>query len=305
MKKILFYRDYQGFTGGHLKVWNYFGHVKSSNIFIPKIYFTNNSNLDVENPWYDNVDDRESSWKPELSDALFIAGMDWTAVPSECNKPVINFIQGFSHSDSNDLRYSFLNRPATRICVSEEVADAVASTGIVNGPVVVIKNGLDSKDFPTKKLIKDIKLLIAGYKQPALAAQVHGLLKKSGIEAHLLTTMIRRSDYLSLVGRSAITLFLPCQIEGFYLPALEGMGLGTLVICPDCKGNRGFCLDMQNCMSPNYSLEGIVSACHEAIKIHAAGSSEKIISAGIQEFNAHSLNEERCRFIDVLTSLNI
>jgi glycosyltransferase involved in cell wall biosynthesis len=305
MRKILFYRDYHGFTGGHLKVWNYFEHVEHSNIFKPKIYFTSNSNFDVENPWYDNIDDRESSWKPELSDALFIAGMDWTAVPLEYNKPVINFIQGLRHSDINDLRYSFLNRPATRICVSEEVADAVTSTGIVNGPVLVIKNGLDTKDLPAKKSIKDIKLLIAGYKQPSLAAQVHESLKKSGIEAHLLTRMIMRSDYLSLVARSAITLFLPCQSEGFYLPALEGMGLETLVICPDCIGNREFCLDMQNCISPIYSLEEIVSACHKAIKIYSTGSAEKIISAGIQQFNAHSLKEERCRFIDVLTSLNI
>jgi hypothetical protein len=305
MKKILFYRDYHGFTGGHLKVWNYFEYVKYSKFFKPKIYFTNNSNFDGENPWCENLDNRESDWKPELSNALFVAGMDWTAVPLEYNKPVINFIQGLRHSNSNDLRYLFLNRLATRICVSEEVADAISSTGIVNGPVLVIKNGLDSKNFPAKKPIKDIKVLIVGYKKPALAAQVHELLKKSGIEVHLLTRMIARSDYLSLVARSVITIFLPCQAEGFYLPALEGMGLETFVICPDCIGNRGFCFDMQNCISPIYSLDGIVSACHEAIAIHSTGSAEKIISSGIQQFNAHSLIEERCRFIEILDSLNI
>ena len=35
-----------------------------------------------------------------------------------------------------------------------------------------------------------------------------------------------------------MTLFLPNQREGVYIPGLEGMALGTLVVCPDCVGNR-------------------------------------------------------------------
>jgi len=52
-------------------------------------------------------------------------------------------------------------------------------------------------------------------------------------------------------------VFLPNQKEGegFYLPALEGMAVGTLVIFPDCIGNRSFCLSGYNCFRPDYTTE--------------------------------------------------
>ena len=41
---------------------------------------------------------------------------------------------------------------------------------------------------------------------------------------------------LEQIARARVTLFLPNPREGFYIPALEGMALGTLVVCPDCDG---------------------------------------------------------------------
>jgi hypothetical protein len=34
-QSILFYRDYGGFTGGHLKVWDYFNHVRFCQYYDP------------------------------------------------------------------------------------------------------------------------------------------------------------------------------------------------------------------------------------------------------------------------------
>jgi len=51
MHKVLFYRYYRGFTGGHLKVWDYYDHVKASSNFIPQIYFSAESVWDSLNPW--------------------------------------------------------------------------------------------------------------------------------------------------------------------------------------------------------------------------------------------------------------
>ncbi|WP_133240045.1 glycosyltransferase [Limnohabitans planktonicus] len=304
-KKILFYRDYQGFTGGHLKVFNYFEHVKHSNNFNSKIYFSKNSNYILNNSTSINSEDLELNWEPELADVLFVAGLDWSVVPFDIDKPVINLIQHVRHADPNDFRYNFLRRPAIRICVSQAVADAIISTGIVNGKTFVIKNGVDPLDFPEKNVYKDNQVLIAGYKKPELAAQIAQELNKLGIKNHLLIKMHERFDYLSLVARSAITIFLPCESEGFYLPALEGMGLGTLVICPDCIGNNEFCFHMQNCIVPIYSLEGIISSCCEAMEMLSTNYSEKIRTNGELQFKAHSLKEERARFIEILNSIDI
>jgi glycosyltransferase involved in cell wall biosynthesis len=57
---------------------------------------------------------------------------------------------------------------------------------------------------------------------------------------------------LNWINQAKITVFLPYRdIEGFYMPALEGMALGTLVVCPDCIGNRSFCLPGYNSLGQN------------------------------------------------------
>jgi len=49
-KTVLFHRDYAGFTGGHLKVWDYYQHVLMSDVFKPEIFFTSES-VWLNNPW--------------------------------------------------------------------------------------------------------------------------------------------------------------------------------------------------------------------------------------------------------------
>ena len=303
MKKILFYRDFQKFSGGHLKVWDYFNHTKASGICEPVIYMTPYSLLDVSNPWVANGSAGLINWMPKEVDALFIGGMDWLAVPEDYNKPVINLVQGIRHADPRNLLYGFLQRPATRICVSQEVADAITSTGKVNGPVFTIPNGLSTVGFPTPASERDIKVLIAGYKHPALAAQLATTFEADGIKVQCLTKQIARHEYLSLVARASVTVFLPQEREGFYLPALEGMALGTFVVCPDCIGNRGFCFHEENCLRPPYDIHSIASSCREALARISSGSAMEILSGGFRQAKVHSLSEERRLFLEVLYSI--
>jgi glycosyltransferase involved in cell wall biosynthesis len=305
MKRLLFYRDFQHFTGGHLKVWDYFNHTRSSGIFKPVVFFSENSLRDSSNPWVARGEQTEPAWHPEKADALFVAGLDWVAVPPDYGGPVINLIQGVRHADPRDPRFAYLRRPAVRICVSHQVADAIVSTGVVDGPVVTIKNGLDTTGLPEPSGVRDILVLIAGYKQPELAARLAGALQQSGIKAHCLTTLLDRRDYLSLVARASVTIFLPRHQEGFYLPALEGMALGTFVLCPDCIGNRGFCFHEENCLQPPYDVDHIASSCREALTMLSAGSADEIIARGLRQLHNNSISEERQRFLEILQSVSI
>src|SRR3977135_3980913 len=73
---VLFHRDFRVFTGGHLKVWDYFNHVASSPTHEPRIAFSPESKWDSTNPWVHSrgyvVD-----WEPEKADILFLAGIVW------------------------------------------------------------------------------------------------------------------------------------------------------------------------------------------------------------------------------------
>jgi glycosyltransferase involved in cell wall biosynthesis len=304
LRKLLYHRDFRGLTGGHLKVWDYFKHTKDSVFFEPEIYLSPFSLRDALNPWIAGGEKVSNQWKPSEVDALFLAGLDWLAVPEDCTKPVINLVQGLRHALPEDPRYAFLRRRATRICVSQQVADAIVSTGHVNGPVFAIPNGLDLANLPLPPKERDIPVLIAGYKEPHFAEVLADSLRTRGIAVFCLARKIPRSEYLSLVARSQVTVCLPNQLlgEGFYLPALEGMALGALVVCPDCVGNRNFCIDGYNCFMPEYSTQALSAACFEALHSDAAHI-HSILNNSRTVAESHNLEAEKKSYLEILEAL--
>ncbi len=302
LKILAFFRSFDGFSGGHLKVWHYFCHSKESVGFRPTIHFAPGSALDVSNPWISAGEHIEETWEPCKVDALFLGGLDWLDVPEDCATPVINLIQGVRHGDPDDPRHPFLSRRAIRICVSTEVEIAIMASGKVNGPVITIPAGLDFDEFPEPSRERDIPLLIAGPKEPEFARKLSGKLADMKVPHICLANSLPRRDFLSLLGRASVTIFLPLAKEGFYLPALEGMAMGTLVVCPDCVGNRGFCLDGINCLRPDYDMDSILFACLEALRRHANGSASEILARGLQQTQCHSLDRERRLFLEILDS---
>jgi len=299
VRTLAFYRDFQCFSGGHLKVWDYFRHTQDSRHFKPTIYFTESSRMDTSNPWVAAGAQAEAHWTPRKADALFLGGMDWLAVPDDCAVPVINLVQGVRHGDPSDPRYQFLSRRALRLCVSKEVEAAILSTGKVNGPVVTIPAGLDLGGFPEPSGERDIPLLIAGLKRPSLAKQLSEALLTKGIANTCLTSPLPRREFLGLLGRASVTLFLPHEKEGFYLPALEGMAMGTLVVCPDCIGNREFCVPGMNCFMPDYNPGALLAACTAA-----KGAGRRFADDLRQSARAcaerHGLEDEMARYAEVL-----
>jgi len=80
MKSILFYRNYIGFTGGHLKVWDYFNHVIHSKIYRPYIHFSKGTKWDDSNPWIEHKRRIFNPLKLYRPDVYFLAGMDWLSL---------------------------------------------------------------------------------------------------------------------------------------------------------------------------------------------------------------------------------
>lgn len=189
-----------------------------------------------------------------------------------------------------------------RICVSQQVADAILSTGKVNGQVITIPAGVDTATFPAPAPQRDIPLLIAGLKQPALAIELSQFFSARGVECVCLTQQIPRSEFLGMLGRARVTLFLPLHLEGFYLPALEGMAMGTLVVCPDCVGNRGFCVNGSNCLMPDYTIEALGFAGLAAIE-SSPSDFQLMQKNGLHQVRAHTLEAERRSYLDLLESL--
>ena len=299
---LLFHRDYHGLTGGHLKVRHYYSHAEHSARFRPRIFFTPGSVRGPENPWHGIAPPPLTSWRPSEAAALFIAGLDWEAVPDPSPVPVINLIQGVRHADEGDPRRAFLARPAVRICVSHEVATAIKSTEIVNGPVHVIPNGIDLGDLPSSALPRDTAVLIAGMKNPPFAKAVQDRLRLEGIHAECLVDPLSRGEFLERLSRSAVAVTLPLEREGFFLPALEAMAVGAVVVCPDCVGNRGFCRDRETAFRPRYTVDDVVAAAIAAAT-QAPSDAATMRAAAIAESKKHGLEAERLAFLRILDAV--
>lgn len=303
-KTVLFFRTFRGFHGGHLKVWNYFNHVMHSISFRPLIFFSKDSIWDKSNPWLGLKDCILESRESICPDVFFLAGLDWLMLEKSQREnpvaPIINFIQHVRHSNPKEQLYSFLKYKAIRICVSEEVTEAILKTGQVNGPVFTIPNGIDLQEFiaPVKDDDRKNDLLIAALKNPKFGIKLARKLKKMSSKIDVLITSILRPDYLKRVSLSRVTVFLPHPVEGCYLPPLEGMALGTLVVCPDGIGTS-YCLPGYNCFRPEYTVKSVRQAVEIAIHLSEDQVSQ-MRSNAMQTVAKHDLIKERQTFLEIL-----
>ena len=304
-KIVLFRRDFQRFTGGHLKVWHYFNHVLASERYAPRIAFTPDSKWDTANPWT-GANQYISEWNPTAADVLFLAGKDWEAVSNpNTRQPVVNLIQHPRHANREDKLSGFLRNRAIRICVSQEVADAINATGKVNGPVFVIPNALETSGFPIipDRTERPIQVLLCGFKAPDLAREIDRRLQADeNVAVTPLLDWVPRADLLKRASEARIVVTLPRPVEGFYLPALEAMASGAIVICPDCVGNRGFCTDAVNCFRPAYQADAIVASIYQALAL-SSPDAEKMRDNARSTVAEHSLERERSSFLNILNRI--
>jgi hypothetical protein len=239
--------------------------------------------------------------------ALFVAGRDWQRLDQlgilDRGTPILNLIQHVRHGAEWSIQSNFLSRKAIRLCVSQEVADAVTEAGS-HGPIVVIPNGIDvpiiASDTPRER---PVDLLVAGLKQPAMATRAARQLARTGRSIEVLTDPVLRGDFLDSMRRARVTLFLPNETEGFYLPALEGMALGTIIVCPDCVGNRSFCIPGVNAFRPAFQFDDLVEDTETALTLEEPAA-EALRRGAIETVANYSLDAERQRFHEVLADLD-
>jgi glycosyltransferase involved in cell wall biosynthesis len=246
-------------------------------------------------------------------DVRFLAGRDWAKLrrreQREPQVPILNLIQHVRHTEPEDPRYPFLTRRAIRICVSAPVADAVrgvhAELGIEAGPVLTIPAAIDLAALPAPPgpEARPVDLLVVATKRPDQGELVHNHLARPGRTTRLLATRVPREELLTALTEARVTVFLPNPTEGFYLPSLEGMALGTLVVCPDCVGNREHCQPSENCFRPAYDLDEIVEQAEVALELHT-NVADDMRAAALATAQTHDLPEERRAFHAVLDQLD-
>lgn len=293
-KRILFYRDFKSYTGGHQKYFDYYQHFKEHSAFEVEIFFTPNSVWSIRNPWVGESSNITQKFHPENYDVLFIAGMDWNILEKGIEEKiqVINFIQGMRHTDTEHILNTFLKRKAIRITVSPIITERLEENNSYNGSLHTIDNGIELKSIDRTK---ELDIYILGLKNPQLGKLLHSKLESLGFRVLTTLESILKEEVHNNMAKAHIGLLLPNYTdgEGFYLPALESMYYSDITIVPDCIGNQSFCYNEVNCLMPEYELESIVNSCLNGKKLLENSQFKEIKKQAFETVQKHSLKKER------------
>lgn len=314
-RSVWFHRKYARLNGGRVKHSHYFDHVAWMPGFTPRIAFSGeppNGALAREcaERWPAGDGGPVERWAPGRGDVLFLAGLDWRFLSTwgldDLPHPRINYVQHVRHAREGTELRRYLAERAVRICVSQEVADAIAATGRVRGPIVTIPNGVDLAPFdsaddgsPRGFEARPSAVTIVGYKRPDLARRLAARLEAEGVEHRLLAEFLDRGAFFDRLAGSRIAVCLPHAEEGFYLPALEAMALGCLVVTLDCIGNRGFCRHERTCLVAEPDAGSLCAEVKRALALPAPERGRMHREAR-DTVTRHSLASERARFHAVL-----
>lgn len=267
-RTLLIRRNFRGYTGGHGKFRDYVEHVNASAGWRAKVYLVPGSLRGQGNP-FDRPDWLVDRWEPQGADALLLGGLDWEALSPMHGQgqPVINLVQGVRHAEPESTLRSFLGRRAIRVCVSSAVREAIDATGEVRGPVLTIPAAVDTRQLASfATATQRYEVCIDAVKQVDFGLRLAAALSERGVQVRLLDERLPREEYLAALASAAVVVALPGAVEGFYLPGLETMAMGRVLVQPDCLGSREYLRDGVNALGPPAELMALVSAVVQLLK---------------------------------------
>lgn len=307
-RTVWFHRDHVRFGGGHLKHAHYMAHAHAKPGFAAAVAFSGTPPGEAlarerARLW----PGRRAAWEPVPGDVLFLAGTDWRYLHArglaDLPNPRVNLLQDVRHAVPGTELFGWLAHRAVRVCVSAEVADAVAATGRANGPVLAIPAGIDpAPRADGAAAARRVAVLVLAYKAPALGRALSAELAARGVAHRTLYRFVDRPVFRALLADAEVAVALPRSTEGFYLPALEAMAAGCLTVTVAGIGNRGFCDDGANCL-----LGGDAGSLADAVvraRNLPAPERARLHATAAATVAAHSLAAERTRFHAVLDGLD-
>lgn len=304
-RTVLFRRRFKKLRGGHIKVRDYIDHVAAHPGFRARLWLTPDSKRD--DPLWRGLDDViVERWDPAEADILALAGLDWRSLTPDQRAappcPVLNLVQHTRHADPAEERYGFLGHPATRVCCSPQVEEAIRATGRVNGEVMTIPYGIDPALWGYESRERDVDVVVCGSKRPAMAAEIGATLRKAGHTVVVLDGIVPRVEFLDTLARGRVAVFLPNDGEGFYLPALESMAMGIPVVCPALGGLQSFLVDGENALTPPCEAAPLADAAR-GVLAHSDADRRARLAAAAEVARRHSPEAERRAVHGLLESM--
>lgn len=195
-----------------------------------------------------------------------------------------------------------LSRPMARITTNDVVLDAVKPYLNPSSMTEVIMLGNDSAFFA-----KDREGGVGGPGGPGGPVKVGYTTWKSavgdgvarvlagdpGFEFRAIREPVGWRELRGLYHWSDVFLATPLAEEGFYMPGLEAMAAGAVVISPDAGGNRAYCRFGENCVGVDLEDAEGYAAALKALRDGPVLEVELLRRAGYETVGRHTLERER------------
>ena len=189
-----------------------------------------------------------------------------------------------------------LSRPMARIMTNDVVLDAVRPYLNPSSMTEVILLGNESEFFAKRRsggFGDRVKVGYTTWKSGVGDEVARALADDSGFEFRAIREPVGWGELRDLYQWSDVFLATPLAEEGFYMPGLEAMAAGAVVITPDAGGNRAYCRFGENCRLVGFeSAEEYVGALKD-LRGGGAGEIEGLRRAGYETVGRHTLERER------------
>lgn len=232
------------------------------------------------------------------------------ATRSSLGHQLIHLIQGTRHANpswNGGLHYRLLHRPMSRITVTEQVAESIRPHVNMRFAHHVILEGHDMAYFregaPDRMPHgRPLRVLYTNWKSD-LGGRVAELLSdNSSLTFDAINTECTWDELRRRYHAADIFLCTPGPEEGFYLPGLEAMAAGCVVVSSFVGGNEAYMVEGVNCIRvPHDDADAHAAALLELANDRSRHRS--LIAAGMETVANHTLERERDEFIDLLCSL--
>jgi hypothetical protein len=219
---------------------------------------------------------------------------------------VLLAVQNVRHANPawlGGLPVRLLSQPLRRFAVSQPVADAIAPLVDHRLPTHVVPIGHRADYFALARpagLPRRLRVAYTTWKSDVGDRVADLLADDDRFELRGLGGVVAWPELRELYHWSDVFLGCPGAEEGFYLPGLEAMAAGAVVLMPDAGGNRAYCRFGFNCV--HVSLDDARSYA-EALRCLLYASEIEVDTLrreGYAEVARHSLELEQARFREVL-----
>jgi Glycosyl transferases group 1 len=207
---------------------------------------------------------------------------------------------------TNGYALRLLTRPMARIMTNEVVLEAVRPYLNPASMTEVIDLGNDSGFFAKERTGRFGAPIKVGYTtwKSKVGDEVASLLDSSShFEFRAIRNPVGWAELRELYHWSDVFLATPLVEEGFYMPGLEAMAAGAVVISSDAGGNRAYCRFGENCIEVKMDdARGYVDAL-EGLREAGVEEIGRLRQGGYQAVGRHTLEHERERFGEFMERL--